>query len=157
MPRYRSVPEPRMYLVAFLLAALTVLLVYFQVAVEVEIVRRILLVLSSILFLLMLVSLFTSDYNYILGDDWLRISYMIPVPHRRYHLGYLKSIIELSVLDNDDLEARVEDLRRSSGGRIRDHSKGDLVDCLVLFFKDDKKVDLVLISPRRKLKSRSLS
>jgi hypothetical protein len=150
MSRYRSVPEPRMYLFAVVLAALAVLLVYVQIAIFIPLARKVLLVLSVLLFLVMLILLLVSEYNYVLKDDKLLITYSVPIPHRRYHLGYLKSIIELSMLETEKLESRVEELRRSSGGKLRDHSYGDLVDCVVLFFKDGKKVDLVLLSPKRK-------
>ncbi len=150
MSRYRSIPEPRMYLFAVVLAALAVMLVYVQIAVDLPVVKRVLLVLSVLLFFVMLILLLVSEYNYVLKNDKILVTYSIPIPHKRYHLGYLKSIIELSMLETEKLEARVEELRRSSGGRLRDHSYGDLVDCVVLFFKDGKKVDLVLLSPKRK-------
>lgn len=150
MSRYRSIPEPRMYLFAVVLAALAVMLVYVQIAVDLPVVKRVLLVLSVLLFVVMLILLLVSEYNYVLKNDKILVTYSIPIPHKRYHLGYLKSIIELSMLETEKLEARVEELRRSSGGRLRDHSYGDLVDCVVLFFKDGKKVDLVLLSPKRK-------
>lgn len=139
-----------MYLFAVVLAALAVMLVYVQIAVDLPVVKRVLLVLSVLLFFVMLILLLVSEYNYVLKNDKILVTYSIPIPHKRYHLGYLKSIIELSMLETEKLEARVEELRRSSGGRLRDHSYGDLVDCVVLFFKDGKKVDLVLLSPKRK-------
>jgi hypothetical protein len=150
MSRYRSLPEPRMYLVAFTLAALIVLFTYFQIVVTVDIIGSILLIMSTVMFILILIALLMSSYTYSLTEDRLNISYSVPLPFRRYHLGYLKSIIELSMLEAENLEARIEDLERSSGGKLRNHSHGDLVDCIVLFFKNGKKVDLVLISPKRK-------
>ena len=148
--KYHSVPKPSLYVLFMFLLGLAALLLYVQSNLSIQIVRTTMRFSAFFLILLSLITLLLSTYRYDIKNDRLLVSFLVPIPHKRYRLEGLVSLIEISSFDVDDVEKRIRHLERIYKTKVKVHGHGDLVDMVLLIFNFDGKTKMMMISPERK-------